>query len=61
MIKKGDRIFELVSLYDDGQEFSLGHYSSNIIASEQKAICEAQAEEMNLLIEYMIKEHRVIL
>lgn len=60
MVKKDDRIFELVSIYDDGQEFSLGLYSSEKIANEQKDECEKQAEKTNLFLEYMVKNRRII-
>jgi len=61
IMKKSDEFFELVCIYPDSQEFSLGFYSSQEIANEQKEICEDQAKQENLDLEYMVKNHKIIL
>jgi formate dehydrogenase assembly factor FdhD len=48
-MKKNDEFFELVCIYPDSQEFSLGFYTSQKIANEQKDICEKQAEKEEII------------
>jgi hypothetical protein len=65
MITKNDEVFELVCLNPENihaeSEFSLGLYSSQEIANEQKDICEKQAEKENYYFEYQIRKRRIIL
>lgn len=66
-MKKDDEIFELVCIspceYNNEEltEFTLGYYSSQEIANEQKEICIQQADEDNQDFEYRIEKHRIIL
>lgn len=64
MVKKNDEIFELVCIShekdNEDSEFSLGHYSSQEIANEQKVICEKEAEESNYYFEYEVRRYRII-
>ena len=61
MIKKGDEIFELICITPDtNDEFSLGYFSNQHIANEQKTICEKQVREGNLFLEYEVRKHRII-
>lgn len=60
-MRKDDEFFELICITpENGNEFSLGHYSTQKIANEQKDICINQAEKNNLLLEYEVRKHRII-
>ena len=67
MIKKDDEIFELICITsceynpNELEEITLGYYSSQEKAIEQKSICEEQAREDNLYFEYEVKKHYIIL
>jgi hypothetical protein len=67
MIKQGDEIWELVCItsceYNSNEleEITLGYYSTQEKANEQKDICEKQAEESNLDLEYQVEKHRIVL
>jgi len=69
MIKKGDEIYQLICISSYGYapeeltEFTLGYYSSQEKANEQKDICEKQAEEDNLIadLQYRVEKHYIIL
>jgi hypothetical protein len=67
MIKKGDEIWELVCLTsceynpEELTEVTLGYYSSQEKANEQKDICEKQAAEENQDLQYEVRKHRIIL
>ena len=67
MIKTNDEIFELVCItpmeYNPNEynEMSLGYYSSQELANEQKDICQRQANEELQNLEYTVKKHRIIM
>ena len=68
MVKKGDKIFELICIsspmYNPNEEIevSLGFYSSYIIAVREKKICENQAEKDNqVLLKYEVQKHKIII
>ena len=67
MIKKGDEIYQLICISsceynpEELTEFTLGYYSSQEKANEQKEICEKQAEEDNQDLQYRVEKHRIIL
>ena len=66
MIKANDEIFELICLSEceynsnEMQEFTLGFYSSQKLANEQKTICEKQAEEEVQSLQYRVEKHRIV-
>lgn len=66
-MQKNDEIFELVCIapcvYHQGElnNFTLGYYSKQEIAIEQKEICEKQANEENKDLQYRVEKHRIIL
>lgn len=66
MVKKGEEIFELICISypeympNDLIEFTLGYYSTQEKAIEQKEICEREAEEFNQDLQYEVKKHRII-
>ena len=67
MIKQDDEIWELVCITsckynpNELEEITLGYYSSQEKANEQKDICEKQAEENYQDLTYEVRKHRVIL
>ena len=67
MIKKGDEIWELVCITsceynpNELEEVTLGYYSSQEKANEQKDICEKQSESDNQDLQYKVEKHRIIL
>jgi len=66
-MKKGDEIWQLICVTsceynpEELTEFTLGYYSSQEKANEQKEICKREAEEDNQDLQYEVKKHRIIL
>ena len=66
-MKKGDEIWQLICITsceynpNELEEITLGYYSSQEKANEQKEICEREAKEENQDLQYEVKKHRIIL